>query len=224
MSDRVRIGELLAAIGAVGLSVLLAFGAWFQYDVVAPTTQDPVALSAGVTSKALGWFALLVVLIAAVAGLVALVRTLTAETSERPMLQYPVSYATALFALIVAAVRMILFTPDTKIDLSDVNLPDTKIVFLDAQAIAPTEIALGGWLALLALLLIVIGSWIALGDERKDTAAAKARTAALLDPIPVRPAPPAVAAAAPASDATVVADDQLPDPSDSTTPSTGDSA
>lgn len=215
MSDRVRTGELLAAIGAVGLSVLLAFGAWFSYEVVTPSGR--FAITGAVGARHLGWFALLVTALAAIAGVLFLVRVLTSETTERPMLQAPVAYAAALFALIVDLVRMLIFTPDVTVGGGRM-LPETAL---------PADIALGGWLGLAALLLLVVGTWTAMSDERKNTAASKARTEALLGGIPVRPAPPA--GGTPESDADTVAQDEVPDiasepASDDDAPSTGDPA
>ncbi len=89
-----------------------------------------------------------------------------------------------------------------------------------------TDVALGGWLGLGSLLLLVIGTWTAMSDERKNTAAAKARTETLLSRVPVRPAPPA--GGTPETDADTVAQDQVPDvtsePASDDAPSTGDSA
>lgn len=214
MSDRVRTGELLAAIGAVGLSVLLAFGAWFSYEVVTPSGR--FAITGAVGARHLGWFALLFTIFAAVAGVIYLVRVLTSETTERPMLQAPVAYALALFALIVDLVRMLIFTPEVSVRGGD----------LVRRASFETDIALGGWLGLASLLLLVVGTWTAMSDERKNTEAAKARTAALLGSIPVRPAPPA--GGTPESDADTVAQDEVPDvasePASDDAPSTGDPA
>ncbi len=214
MSDRVRTGELLAAIGAVGLSVLLAIGVWFEYSLLLPRGDSYITGSVGAGS--LGWFALLVTVIAAIAGLIYLVRVLTSPTTDRPMLQAPVAYATALLALLVVAVRMLIFTPDVTVSGGA----------LRGERTFPTEVAPGGWLGLLCLVLLVVGTWIAMADERKNTAAAKARTEALLGSIPVRPAPPA--GGTPETDAGTVAQDEVPDvtsePASDDAPSTGDPA
>lgn len=216
MSDRVRTGEILAGIGAVGLAVLLCFGAWFSYDVVLPGGQ--YTLSGAVGAKHLGWFALLVTILAAVAGLLALVRILTATTTERVMLQMPVAFTAAFFALIVDAVRMLIFTPGLTIAPQGQLAQNvgTQPIPLDLK------VAGGGWLGLLALLLLAAGTWIAMADERRDSPAAKARTEGLLAAVPVRPAPPAVGTPVTAADAPAA--DALGDPSEPSTPSTGESA
>lgn len=186
MSDRVRTGEILAAIGAVGLAVLLAFGVWFKYGVTLPDGR--FALTGGVGASHLGWFALAVTIFAAIAGLLALVRILTAPTTERIMLQLPVAYATALFALVVDLVRMLIFTPDVTITIADPAIAQR----VGVRAIETSgSVAGGGWLGLAALFLLVIGTWIAMADDRTDAAGTRARTEAILAATPPRPAPPA---------------------------------
>ncbi|MBO9533464.1 MAG: hypothetical protein J7513_10865 [Solirubrobacteraceae bacterium] len=216
MSDRFRIGELLAAIGAVALTVLLLFGAWFSYDVALPDGQN--AVSGAVGARHLGWFAVLVTGLAAIAGLVFLFRVVTSETPDRPVLQAPVAYFAALFALIVDLVRVFIFPPgEITIRIGDLapnlGVPDLRL---------DTDLAGGGILGLVALLLLVVGTWLAMSDERKGSPAAIAQTEALLSQSPVRPAPPA--GAVDDSDAEVVAQDQTGDPSEPATPPTGDSA
>ncbi|MFT4034794.1 MAG: hypothetical protein QM679_04365 [Patulibacter sp.] len=184
MSDRFRLGELLATIGTIGLVILLAFGAWLSYEQVLPGGEFAATGAVGV--RHIGWFALIAVALAAIAGLIFIVRVLTAATTERPMLQAPVAYASALFALLVCAVRLLIFTPDITVKTGRLAR-DLGVSALSVDA----QVSLGGWLGLGALLLLVAGTWIAMSDERKDSPAAKARTAALLATVPVRPAPPA---------------------------------
>lgn len=181
MHDRFGIGEVLAGVGAVGLTLLLAFGDWFE---VTTTVRFPTAVSrtAGFGASELGWFAFGVTILAAVAGLIFLLRVVTAPTTERVMLQGPVAWTAAVFALLVVLVRMLLFMPDFD---GTVKLGSVDIVTID------TGVALGGWLGLLALLLLVIGTWLSFSDTRDNTPAAIAQTEALLAEAPVRPAPPA---------------------------------
>jgi hypothetical protein len=218
MSDRVRTGEILAAIGAVGLSVLLAFGAWFSYDVVSDGAR--YSITGAVGARHLGWFAVFLTALAAIAGVLFLVHVFAAKTTDRPVLQAPVAFFAALVALLVNLVRMLVFPPEVTIDFGS-NAARVGA----GRATLPTEIATRGWLGLLAVLLLVVGTWIAMSDERKNTAAAHARTEALLGPIPVRPAPPVTTAPAPAADAAhdaVVDDASPPAPQDAS--STGESA
>lgn len=198
-----RIGELLAALGAVALAALLAFGAWFDYDVVSQDGQFSVTGAVG--ARSLGWFALLLVVLAAAAGLIYLARVLTARSTEPPMLQAPIAFVAALFALLVASVRMLLFTPNVEVEFGQAA---TRLGIRGAEL--PAEIALGGWLGLLALLLLTAGTWISMADERSDSAAARAQTEALLADIPVRPAPPAGGGAS-ESEASAVEQDAVPD-------------
>ncbi len=215
MSDRFRTGELLAAIGAVALTVLLVFGIWFSYDVALPDGQS--MLSGSVGARHLGWFAVLFTGLAAIAGLLFLVRVVASDTTDRAVLQAPVAFAAALFALIVDLVRVFVFPPDVTIEVGrlapSLGVPSLRL---------GTDLAGGGLLGLLALLFIVVGTWIAMSDERKNTPAARRQTEALLAQSPVRPAPPVGTTSD--SDADVVAQDQTGDPTEPSTPPTGDSA
>lgn len=215
MSDRVRIGELLAAFGAVALAVLLIFGSWFSYDFAVPEIGQ--AVSGAVGSSHLGWFALLFTALAAIAGLLFLLRVLTSDAPDRPVLQAPIAYAAALFALIIDLVRVFVFPPSVTLQVGEL-LPSLGIPELTVDA----DLSGGGILGLLALLLLVVGTWISMADERKNTSAARAQTEALLAQSPPRPAPPA--GPTPDSDTDVVAQDQLGDASEPSSPPTGDSA
>lgn len=191
-----RTGELLAAIGAIGLALLLAVGSWFSYSVAITGTD---AVTGAVGARHLGWFAVLFTFLAAIAGLLFLLRVLTAPTTERIMLQAPIAFIAAVFALLVDAVRMFVFPPE--IEASGGVLAKAIEVSADVSA--------GGFLGLGCLLLIAAGSWVAMADERKGTAAAKVQTQLLLEDIPVRPAPPA--GGTPETDADAIAQDAVPD-------------
>lgn len=213
MQDRIRIGELLAGVGAIGLTLLLIFGQWFAVEA---TTRGPVA---GATfletagSDRMGWLLLILMAAAALAGLIFLFRVLTARTTARVMAQGPVAFAVGSLALLVGLIRLLVFSPE---------LPS---LIQAAETLGVLEIDTGlttaGYLGLLCLALIPIGSWIAIADERDDTPAARAQTQALLADVPVRPAPPHTDAL-PESEAGVVADDAIgTDPTSPNTPPPG---
>lgn len=189
MSDRVRLGELLAGIGAVGLTVLLLLADWLSFDakVLGAGVQGTLpAIGAG--ARDLGWFAFLVTVLAAIAGVLYLVRVLTAHTTERVMLQAPVAFAAAKFAFVVDAVRLLIFTPGDTLS-PGAGLPQVQV---------EGSVALGGWLGLAALLLLAVGAWISMEDERTQAAGSKAQTEALLADVEPRviPADPSTGASA----------------------------
>lgn len=194
MGDRVRIGELLAGVGAIGLALLLGLADWFYAKGSISVFSYSVTAGAG----RLGWFAWLLVLASAVAGLILIVRVLTAPTTERPMLQAAIVYAISLFTLIVVVIRVLLFLPDISTAQARAQL-----IGIDLDVGLTTA----GWLGILALTLLMVGSWITLNDERDKSAAARARAAALLAEMTVRPAPPATGT--PDTESAVVAEDAV---------------
>ncbi len=201
MSDRFRAGEILAGIGAVLLTVLLVFGHWvgatLSFDhpekVFGGSPSAAPNFSIHVTGgvRNLGWFPVVMLVIAAVAGLLFLYRVATAKNTERPMLQGPVAFTFALLALIVLLIAALLFNPTLNAQLSPLEQSALNLGHLKLSGGLTTT----GWIGALSLLLIVVGSWIAFADERTGTAAAKARTAALLENVVPRPAPPATGTA-----------------------------
>ena len=239
MGDRIRFGEILAAIGSVGLAVLLAIGTWYEFDSsrVAPKANAgdsfaPTAefvVSGGAGSSHLGWFVLVLAIAAAASSLWFLFRSATSRTTERPLLQGPVAYTFTLLALFAVGLRLLLGDPTYGLDGSDLE-PGIGQIEL------PLDVAPGGWVGLFLIYLLLVGLWVSMSDERTDSRGARERTARLLAGVTPRPAPvagvaapgPAVAApgaaAAAKSDAAVVADDavstDLPDDS-STSPSGG---
>jgi len=200
MSDRFRVGEILAGIGTVLLSMLMLFGQWvgatLAFDhpglvyggspgINAMLSHANIHASGGV--QYLGWFVVLVLAAAALSGLVFLARVATAKSTERPMLQGPIAFSFALLALIVILIDTLLFTPSLNAGLTPLQQTALQLGHLKLSGSLTTT----GWLGVLCLVLMTVGSWIAFSDERTDTAAAKARTEALLRGVVTRPAPPA---------------------------------
>jgi hypothetical protein len=226
MGDRFRLGELLAAIGAVGLTVMLLFGTWLTYSSrgLTITGLAPGAyITGGLGVRSLGWFVALLLALAAIAGLAFLARVLTSTDTERPALQAPIAFAAALIAFPVLGLRLTIFQPDAT-DLPAVRGPEGALVELAGPF--PASVTAGAWLGLLFLILLMVGTWVAMDDERTDTPTARQQTDDLLGGIPRRPVPagapePAVAAPAAslaASDAEVSAQDAAPTEDDPTTP------
>jgi hypothetical protein len=224
MGDRIRIGELLAAIGTIGLIVSLAALDWFEGTIGFPSN---VALvpgeaesipSVGLDAGALGWFAFATLIVTLLATVVFFIRALTGRGSERAMLQGPIAYAISGFTFLVILVRVLIFQPGSSADAVSGDL------LLSAELVKVAEVRisveLGGYIGLLSVWLIVVGLWIAISDDRTSSKAAKAQTAALLAASPPRTVP--ADASAPNPDASVVADDAIPtDPSTPADPASG---
>lgn len=216
MGDRIRLGEVLAAIGSIGLTVLLLFGTWYDFSgedgagtvaVGAPAYAALFTASGSVGATYLGWFALLVAIASAASGLWFVVRSATSRTTERPMLQGPVAYAFSFLAFVVVGLRLLLGNPEYTFEPSELpNGPGAEAL---KQIGVPLDVAPGAWLALFAIWVLIVGLWIAMSDDRVHAKGPRARTAALLASITTRPAPPSDGGA-PGSDASVVADDALP--------------
>lgn len=217
MGDRIRLGEVLAAVGSIVLIVQLLFGTWYDFTgdggsgtvaVGAPAYAALFTATGSVGASYLGWFALLLAGASAASGLWFVVRSVTSRTTERPMLQGPVAYAFTLLAFIVVGLRLLLGNPEYTIEPS--QLPaGVRGGAREFDLSIPLHVAPGAWVALFAIWVLLVGLWVAMSDDRVHAKGPRARTAALLGGIATRPAPPANGGS-PDSDASVVADDALP--------------
>lgn len=224
MGDRIRLGELLAAIGAIGLAILLGFGAWYTYDsagVTAPVKAETVpaqfAVSGAVGASYLGWFALLIVALAGIAGVIFFARVITLRASpERAALQAPIAFVASVFAFFVLLVRLLLGNPEVTL-----SGEQARLVGIDGVPL-PTEVATGGWLGLLCVALLMVGTWIAMHDERTGSEAAKRQTEALLRDVPIRAVPHVPGHAD--TEASVVAEGAAPTDDDPATSTPGGTA
>lgn len=210
MKDRFRLGEQLTAIAAVVLLVLLPVGTWFAIGGPEPDRGLPggVYVSGAAGATHLGWFAFGVVCLAELAALLFLLRVITAKTTERVMLQAPFTFVIGLFATIVLAVRMLVFTPGFDETFSVAGPEHFSTVHFGAT------ITQGGWLGLLAVAAIPLGAWISMADERLGTEDSYLRTKALVADVPVRRVPGADGVpATPDPSDVVVADDAAPNDS-----------
>jgi hypothetical protein len=137
---RIRRGEALLAVGAVGLFVLLFFD-WFSGGGVSQSGWS-----------SLGWA--LDILLVVVIGLALTTVVLTA-LGVKPAIALGPGVFTAAFAIItlpIALIRVLITQPALGLGLGN-----------DAVSV---EVA--GYLGLLALILIVVGAWVTLADERTD--------------------------------------------------------
>ena len=152
---RIRLGEALLGIGAIALFVLL-FADWFEGGGVSKSGWSSV-----------GWA--LDILFAAVI-LLALTTVVITAVGAKPAIALGPGVFTAVLAVItlpIALIRVLIAQPDLDLGLGNTNV----------------TVQLAGYLGLLALIVIVAGAWIALGDERTD-APDSAYT-----PPPARPVP-----------------------------------
>jgi hypothetical protein len=137
---RIRLGEALAAIGAIGLFVLL-FADWFEGGGVSRS---------GWSSLGWGLVVLLVVVMA-----VAAVMVVSTVARAKPAIIVGSAVTTAvvgIVTLLIALVRVLVTQPDLELGLGN----------------SAVTIQTAGYLGILALGLITAGAWITLADERTD--------------------------------------------------------
>ena len=152
---RIRVGEALAAVGAIGLFVLL-FADWFE--------------GAGVSRSgwsSLGWALIALLVVEIAVGLVLVVSTIA---RAKPAIIVGSAVTTAslgIVTLLIALIRVLLTQPDL-----DLGLGNTAV-----------SVQAAGYLGLVALALIAVGAWIAIGDERTDA------PDSVYTPPPARPVP-----------------------------------
>jgi hypothetical protein len=174
--SRLRAGEWVAAAGAVGLFVVLFFD-WLGVSVEHAPSPSPdgslptlYGLSIGSLSgwSNLGWFMDLLLCVAIIGGL-----SLSYMTVKRTSPAWPVGAAVltvGLGAAIALALALRL------LDLAgDTSLGRDKIA---------VGVQLPAYLGLLFAILIPLGGFLSLKDERTDSPEARAYT-----PPPARPAP-----------------------------------
>lgn len=165
---RLRLGELLAGLGAAGLLVSL-FLSWFSLEGQTADRRQYSALDLPTTGfSQLGWVVVAVCLAAIGLCLVMLALTAAGVTGHAVMATIlAITFAAFAFGLVL--LRIVLDQPDLGFDL-----PGSVV------AIEP-----GGWLGLVAATLLLVGAWRALADERTDA------PDSAFEPPPPRPAPPA---------------------------------
>jgi hypothetical protein len=137
---RIRLGEALTAIGAIGLFVLL-FADWFEGGGVSRSGWS-----------SLGW-GLVVLLVAVMA--VAAVMVVSTVARAKPAIIVGSAVTTAvvgIVTLLIALLRVLVTQPDLDLGLGN----------------GAVTIQTAGYLGILALALITAGAWITLADERTD--------------------------------------------------------
>jgi hypothetical protein len=172
--SRMRAGEWIAGLGAAGLLVLLFFD-WFAIDWDGVRARGlhgmrfehglpNITISLGSGWSTLGWFMDVLLCVAIFGGF-----ALSYMTIKRTSPAWPVGAAVLTWLLgslifLVLLVRVTIAQPTSADELVAVRAP--------------------AYLGLLFALLIPVGGFVSIRDERTDTAEARAYT-----PPPPRPAP-----------------------------------
>jgi len=168
--NRLRTGEWIAGLGAAGLFVSL-FLNWFALDGHALGWTSYAPLSSGVHLSgwgSLGWFMDVLLCIAIIGGL-----SLSYMTVKRTSPAWPIG-AGVLTVGIGAAIALALAL--RLLDLAgDTSFGHDKLI---------VAVQLPAYLGLLFTILIPVGGFLSLKDERTDAPEARAYT-----PPPARPAP-----------------------------------
>jgi hypothetical protein len=172
---RLRLGEWTAAIGAAGL-VATAFMPWFGIQPPQGADRTVEFASGGVLNilntyavgdlspwHLLGWLTIAVAVVTFAAGAWLPIATLAARPLAQQVAAAVLAATVGTFGFVVLALRLLVFQPGPN---------------------AVTTLRYGAWLALLATLLIALGGWWAMKDDRTE-----APESAYTPPAP-RPAPP----------------------------------
>ena len=165
--SRLRAGEWTAAAGAAGLLVAL-FLPWFgiEFPGTAGNLVDTGLVEESGTSgwSTLGWVTIALVLAAIGCAAWLAVGTAVARPVAQLVAAGVLTATAGTLALFALTLRTLLFQPG----------PNEF-----------TAMRYGAWIGLLAALVLAVGGWLAIKDERTD-----ARESAYTPPEP-RPAPPA---------------------------------
>jgi hypothetical protein len=174
---RLRSGEIVAGLGAAALLVSL-FLAWFGGE---PTTYAPAgALPSDFADlrvsgwAALGWLALVPLVATGALAIALVVTTVFGRTPAVPLAIGVVIVPWALLATLAILVRLIA-QPGLGVGVGDIYV----------QVRWPAYMGLAG------VVVVLLGAWRAIGDERTDTEQARAQTERALSvrgtPRPVPP-------------------------------------
>lgn len=189
---RIRRGEQLLLIALVLLLVSLSVR-WFDVLVPSAGSGDDVRVGAGSGWSTLGHPWIELVVLTALSWAAVLVQALRTGAG-RPtygalvttVLAVPLTALTALLTLL----RALAFRPDGL----DLDGSATSIVGTEDALFGDTALAAGGWIGLVAVLLGLVGVWLALADDRTRAAESVAQPAPPVSPIPeTRPEPPVTA-------------------------------
>jgi hypothetical protein len=178
--SRLRAGEWTATFGAAALLATL-FLPWFGVQLPQETVQQQQFGGGGVLNllktyavdswgsgwDALGWLVIVIVLVAVACAVWLALATATARPVAQLVAASVLTATAGTLAFVVVVLRALVFQPG----------PNDLVV-----------LRYGAWLGLLASLVLAVGGWLAIKDDRTD-----APESAYTPPEP-RPPPPARAA------------------------------
>jgi hypothetical protein len=142
--SRLRPGEVLAALGAIALVVIL-FADWFALEI--GTGREGVSTTGWAS---LGWLMIALLVLTALAALWLAVATVARSAAEAVMA------GVVTTALAVVAVPVLLLRIVTQPDLG-VGAPNDLVA-----------VQFAAWVGLICTALIAVGGFVALRDERVD--------------------------------------------------------
>jgi hypothetical protein len=169
--SRLRTGEWTAAAGAAALLVAL-FLPWFGVEIPTPQGQGGIlnivhTVSTGSWGSgwdALGWLVIALALAAVGCAAWLAISNATGSPVAQSVAASVLTATAGTLAFVVLALRVLVFQPG----------PNEFIV-----------VRYGAWLGLLAALILAVGGWLAIKDERTD-----APESAYTAPEPRPPPPP----------------------------------
>ncbi|WP_026912264.1 hypothetical protein [Patulibacter minatonensis] len=204
--ERFRRGEWIITAGAV-LLVGSLFLRWYGFDQVATVRslgeRGFGLILRGTPPSGWGvvghpWLELLALaLIAAVTALVLAARTGRGTPTYGAVVSLVVAVPVAVLALLGVLLRTLLSQPSLAADeLGSNALIGTPVTpgggpADTANTVVQLSPAIGSWVGLAAILLLVAGLWIAMADDRTDAAESAGVPSPVLDVPPLRPDPPA---------------------------------
>ncbi len=147
--SRLRAGEVVAGLGALTLAVSLALP-W--YDVATPGAHES-------GFRALGWLAVIPLVVTVLLGLGLVLTTVTEVTPARPLAFGVIAVPVGLLAVLVILFRLVA-EPGLGVGASD----------------AEVAIRWPAYAGLAGAVAIVVGAWIAIGDERTQAASSREQT------------------------------------------------
>lgn len=166
---RLRPGEWLAGLSAIGLLVALFFD-WFSLGTDHGRRVVVIGSGPGGVDGwgSLGWFAVLLLLLAVFAGLaLAVLTAMPAQSAAIPVGSTVPATVFGAIGVLVVLLRIV-FQPDLGIGAPD--------AFVDVEV--------GAWLGLLLTLGIAAGGWLSMRDERPPAGEGHQ------GPVETRPVPP----------------------------------
>ena len=167
--SRLRSGELIALAAAVLLVVILGLDWYFL------STPDARVGAHESGIRALGWFAVLLILVAILLTLASVVTTAMYRATSIPVVLTVLATAFALLATLIIGLRLVA-QPGLGVGAGNLDV----------------DVELPAYLGFLTAAAMTYGVWRAMGDERTDAEESKQQTEEVLNLHGgVKPAPPA---------------------------------